>query len=141
MRTHGSTEECRLRATMLCLSGSSIMFSDDLTQLPEERIRLMQTCLPAMERAARPLNLFASECPDVWHLPLETEGAAWDLVALFNFGDELRTVPLCWGQLGLPPNERRPVREFHPIRIARRDGGNPGSALLRGGAGLAGGVH
>ncbi|MFH1567270.1 MAG: alpha-galactosidase [Gemmatimonadota bacterium] len=112
VRAQGSTEECRLRVTMLELSGSSIMFSDDLTRLPEERLRLMQQCLPAVDRAARPLNLFTAEWPDLWHLPVEAAGLRWDLVALYNFEDEVRTAPVSWSALGLPPGEARLVREF-----------------------------
>lgn len=112
IRTHGNTEECRLRVTMLVLSGSSVMFSDDLTVLPEERLRLMEQSLPGLARAARPVTLFTADEPEVWHLPVETQGCRYDLVAAFNLGAEAKEHRLEWGVLGLEPDEPRLVREF-----------------------------
>lgn len=112
VRAQAGIEECRLRVTMLALSGSSILFSDDLTQLPEERIRLMQQCMPAFEQAARPLNLFTSDRPDVWHRHVEKAGISWELLALFNFEETQREITVSWEDLGLPPEDRYLVREF-----------------------------
>ena len=112
VRAQGGTEECRLRATMLALSGSSIMFSDDLTQLPEERIRLMQQCMPGFTQVARPLNLFTSEVPDIWHLHVEHMGLKWELLALFNFGEESREIEVAWETLGLSSDQPYLIREF-----------------------------
>lgn len=112
VRAQAGTEECRLRVTMLALSGSSIMFSDDLTRLPEERIRLMQQCVPGIEGAARPLNLFTSDIPDIWHLHVEKAGISWELLALFNFGEEQREIVVPWEHLKRPPEAPYLVREF-----------------------------
>jgi len=112
VRAHGSTEECRLRVTMLALSGSSIMFSDDLTKLPEERIRLMQQCMPGFTQAARPLNLFSAAEPDLWHLHAEKAGLRWELVALFNFEEEQREFQIEWEALGVDLGLSCLVREF-----------------------------
>lgn len=112
IRLQGGTEECRLRATMLALSGSSIMYSDDLTRLPEERIRMMQQTLPGFEEAARPINLFSADMPDIWLLRCRQAGLEWDLVALFNFSDEQRDFPVSWDDLGIPADRTCLVREF-----------------------------
>lgn len=112
IRAQGSTEECRVRATMLALSGSSIMYSDDLTILPEERIRMMQQTMPAFAQAARPLNLFSAEEPDIWHLHVEQSGIDWELLALFNFSDEERSYSVSWEEMGLSPDTPYLAREF-----------------------------
>ncbi|MCL4694748.1 MAG: alpha-galactosidase, partial [Candidatus Hydrogenedentes bacterium] len=112
IRAQGSTEECRLRATMLALSGSSIMYSDDLTTLPEERIRMMQQTMPAFAQTARPLNLFTAEEPDIWHLHVEQSGIEWELLALFNFSDEERNYSVTWEEMGLQPGTSYLAREF-----------------------------
>ncbi|MCC6696916.1 MAG: alpha-galactosidase [Candidatus Hydrogenedentes bacterium] len=112
VRAQGSTEECRLRATMFALSGSSIMYSDDMTILPEERIRLMQQTMPGFAKAARPLNLFASDMPDVWHLHCTSGGLEWELLALFNFTDEERNFSVSWDDMGLQSGAPYIAREF-----------------------------
>ena len=112
VRSHAGTEECRLRVMMLALSGSSIMFSDDLTELPEERIVMMQQSMPPFPRAARPINLFTSLIPDIWHLRCKCSNIEWDLLALFNFGETQKEVTISWKELGLPESEEFIVREF-----------------------------
>jgi hypothetical protein len=112
VRAHAGTEECRLRVMMFALSGSSIMFSDDLTKLPEERIVLMQQSMPPFPKAARPINLFTSPIPDVWHLRCKHSDIEWDLLALFNFDETQKAVTISWEDLGLPEDEKYIVREF-----------------------------
>ncbi|MCC6486928.1 MAG: alpha-galactosidase [Candidatus Hydrogenedentes bacterium] len=112
IRAPGGTEECRLRATMFALSGSSIMYSDDMTILPEERIRIMQQTMPGFTKAARPLNLFASDMPDVWHLHCASGNLEWELLAFFNFTDEERSFSVTWGEMGLPSGISYIAREF-----------------------------
>jgi hypothetical protein len=97
---------------MLSLSGSSVMFSDDLTRLPEERLRLMAQCMPALPRPARPLNLFAADTTDRWHLRVEQAGLRWELVALFNLEEVQKEVEVRWADLGLAPGAPHWVREF-----------------------------
>ncbi len=112
VRAHAGIEECRLRVMMLAFSGSSIMFSDDLTKLPEERIVLMQQSMPPFSKAARPINLFTSEMPDIWHLHCTFSNIEWDLFALFNFGETQKEVTISWKDLGLPESKEYIVREF-----------------------------
>lgn len=112
IRGHAGTEECRLRVMMFALSGSSIMFSDDLTKLPEERIIMMQQAMPPFPVAARPVNLFTSEMPDVWHLHCSSAGIEWELVALFNFGENQRSMDVSWNDIGLSDDQFMIVREF-----------------------------
>ena len=85
IRAQGGTEECQVRTMMQFFSGSSIMFSDDLTKLPEERLVMMEKCMPGLTVAARPVNLFTSPNPDIWHLHQQVSGVDNDLIMLFNF--------------------------------------------------------
>jgi len=112
VRADAGTEECRLRVMMLAFSGSSILFSDDLTRLPEERIVMMQQCIPGFPKAARPLNLFTSKMPDIWHLHCSAADIEWDLLALFNFDETQRGITVSWQDIGIPTNTRCLVREF-----------------------------
>jgi len=111
IRAHAGTEECRLRVMMLALSGSSIMFSDDLTKLPEERIIMMQQSIPPFPKPACPINLFTSEMPDIWHIKCSSAGIEWDLLALFNFDENQRQINLSLKELGLLDGEYI-IREF-----------------------------
>ncbi len=112
IRRHAGTEECRLRVMMFALSGSSIMFSDDLTKLPEERIIMMQQSMPPFSVPARPINLFTSEIPDIWHLHCSSAGIEWELVALFNFEETQRDMTVSWKDMGLSDDQSMIIREF-----------------------------
>ncbi|MEK7396562.1 MAG: alpha-galactosidase, partial [Candidatus Poribacteria bacterium] len=111
IRAHAGTEECRLRVMMLALSGSSIMFSDDLTKLPEERIVMMQQTMPPFPKPARPINLFTATMPDIWHLHCSAKGIEWDLLALYNFDENQKQVSVSMKDLGLAEGEYI-IREF-----------------------------
>ncbi len=112
IRAQGGTEEARLRVMMLLLSGSSIMFSDDLTVLPAERIRMMQQCIPGLRAPARPVNLFTASTPDIWHLHQTVAGIPNDLVGFFNFEEREREMSVTWAELGLPASYLGIAREF-----------------------------
>ena len=119
VRADAGTEECRLRVMMLAFSGSSILFSDDLTRLLEERIVMMQQCIPGFPKAARPLNLFTGKMPDIWHLHCSAADIEWDLLALFNFDETQRGITVSWKDIGMPTcpdevgaNTQCLVREF-----------------------------
>ncbi|OPZ30237.1 MAG: Melibiase [Lentisphaerae bacterium ADurb.BinA184] len=131
----GTLEEARVRATAAFLSGGQVDISDTLTTLPEDRWAVLEATLPPLGKSATPIDLFEPvfhrqaadyealckglptaykerEHPpgSVWHLRLDHDGDAWDLVAVFAFDQvsgrerpELSnfTVPLA--RLGLDP--------------------------------------
>ena len=81
----GTLEEARVRATATFLCGGEVNISDDLTRLPEERWQVLLATLPPLGKPAKPIDLFDGDYPSIWHVRVEADWDAWDLVGLFNF--------------------------------------------------------
>ncbi|MFN0124082.1 MAG: glycoside hydrolase family 36 protein, partial [Blastocatellia bacterium] len=113
MRMHATVEEARVRAAMMTLANASISWSDELTYLPASRIRMMQQCMPAGNPPMRPVDLLEREIPSVWHIRAKNNAGSWDVVGLFNFGEEKTAARgLRFEQLGLDPQAEYAVFEF-----------------------------
>ena len=82
-----SQAEVQSLASVIALTGGSLLFSDDLPALPEASIRLGQSLLPPIGRRPRLLDWFDSPTPARLRLDLKNETGAWHLLALFNWED------------------------------------------------------
>lgn len=105
----GTLEEARVRATARFLGAGHVDIGDNLTNLPEERWKVLLSTLPQNRIPARVIDLYhpirislgsyEGECRGkageenvsiepqggcVWHCSLETDWDSWDLVGLFN---------------------------------------------------------
>ncbi|HIE53548.1 MAG TPA: alpha-galactosidase [Armatimonadetes bacterium] len=94
-------EEAKIRATIVALSGGAVLSGDDLRVLDSDREALLLQCLPTYGVAARPVDLFIEDLPAVWALPVETDWDAWQVVALFNWTGEERTLSVDFAALRL----------------------------------------
>jgi hypothetical protein len=84
--TANSIETVRLAATVVALTGQAMFAGDKLGELPPERMRLLQQCLPVCD--IRPLDLFpVYDMLPVWDLKVHTSWGSWDVVSLFNWDE------------------------------------------------------
>ena len=85
--TEFTQAEVETQATLIALTGGSLMLSDDLPDLPPERLRLAESLLPLIAKRPFVLDWFDQHNPA--HLQVNLDGPAgpWSLVALFNWGD------------------------------------------------------
>ena len=91
----------RLAATAVALPGQVTFLGDKLAELPDDRVWLLQRCLPVCD--VRPLDLYPiySAAP-VWDLKVRRAFGAWDVVSLFNFNEEgTRTIGVDLADMGL----------------------------------------
>ncbi|HEY9721840.1 MAG TPA: glycoside hydrolase family 36 protein [Oscillatoriaceae cyanobacterium] len=91
--TMTEAEKCFL-ATVVALSGGSMISGDGLSRLDAAEWRRTGQLLPPTGRAARWVRGFKPEWPDVLDLPLETAWEAWHLVGLLNWEDDPRAIAL-----------------------------------------------
>ena len=99
-RTKLTLEETRTLATAIGLSAGMMLASDDLDQVPADRLDIISMLLPPLPRAATPVDLIERDVPEHYEL---VDGRVFDplrLVGLFNFDyhDETRDLALA-----LPP--------------------------------------
>ena len=109
--TSTPTPMARLATTVVALPGQMMFAGDKLAELPPERMRLLQQCLPVCD--VRPLDLFPifEMCP-VWDLKIDRPFGRWDVVSLFNWGDQAVDVEVRFEALGLPGDGEYLVYDF-----------------------------
>ncbi|MDO5555062.1 MAG: hypothetical protein Q4G68_15010 [Planctomycetia bacterium] len=103
-------------ASWVALTGQLLTVSDWLPDLSPERKELIRKVIPNHQKTnVRPVDLFDSDMPAIWHLSDEATGAARNIVGLFNWASEgHKTFTLTPDYLGL---------------ISDRDAGNTDSVI------------
>ncbi|MHC4712535.1 MAG: glycoside hydrolase family 36 protein [Planctomycetota bacterium] len=95
-------ETLELEITALALSGGAAILADPINVLSDERKRLLQTFLPPYGIAALPQRLFTGEpCPSVYGLTVERPFGSWEVIAVYNWGEETREI-----EVALPEADR-----------------------------------
>ncbi|MBN2308425.1 MAG: alpha-galactosidase [Candidatus Hydrogenedentes bacterium] len=101
----------RLATSVVGLPGQMMFAGDKLAQLPPERMRLLQQCLPVCD--VRPLDLFPIfEMSPVWDLKIHRPFAEWDVVSLFNWEEDAHDIAFSFEEIGLPPDGEYLVWDF-----------------------------
>lgn len=100
--TANPLETVRLAASVVALSGQAMFAGDKLAELPPERMRLLQQCLPVCD--IRPLDLFPIfDMLPVWDVKVRKDFGAWDVVSLFNWDANPAEIGVDIAELGLDP--------------------------------------
>jgi len=79
--------QARAAASIIALSGGTMMLSDRLFELPPGRLEILEKVLPSGGQAARPVDLFRREKPEIFVLPVTRPYGRWWLAALFNYDE------------------------------------------------------
>lgn len=94
-------EEARVTATIVALPGQLTFFGDKLARLSKERMKMLQQTLPVAN--VRPVSLYPyfSMLP-VWNLSVKhKELGNYNVVALFNWEDNTKTIEVTAKELGI----------------------------------------
>ena len=105
--------QAQAAASIIALSGGTLISGDYLVQLDSDRLRILEKVLPAYGEAARPLDLFERDIPEIFVLPVRKNFGNWLLVGYFNYDEGAtveRTLPLA--KLGLSSDATYLVYEF-----------------------------
>lgn len=95
-----SLEEARVTTTIVGLPGQVMFAGDKITELPPERLRLVQTDLPVVD--THPMQLYPiNALQPVWNLRVEKPFQKWNVVALFNWDEVGKEVSASFEELGL----------------------------------------
>ncbi len=109
--TNLSLEEVQSLASVIALTGGSLLISDDLPKLPEERRRLAECLLPVIGERARVMDWFDSGMPAKLRLDLLNETGEWHVLAKFNWQDQPADLSISAAEY-LLPGGRYWVSEF-----------------------------
>ncbi|MFH1567828.1 MAG: hypothetical protein ABIL09_07485 [Gemmatimonadota bacterium] len=108
-------EAARLHATIHAFSGGPSMLGDDVDRMSEARLALVKKTLPRPRDVAFPVDLFTAVRPDhpkVFHRRVDRPWGRFDVVAIYNFGDQLLRQAVALERLGLPGDRPYLVWEF-----------------------------
>lgn len=107
-----SLVEVQTLASVIALSGGSLVLSDDLSELPPERIKIAQALLPLLGKSAQVVDWFDSSSPSRLRLDLEGAAGQWHLLAHINWEDEAQVVRLDLVDYGLDTGQTYYGRDF-----------------------------
>ena len=124
--TELTIDEVRTLATVISLTGGSVLLSDDLTRLPPDRLRVAEVLLPLIGKAPYLLDWFDSSTPSRLQLDLEGAVGKWHLVGLFNWNDGARDLMFRLNEFYLDPSEHYQVRSFWDGKTFMIPRSNPG---------------
>ena len=91
-------DQARVNASFTAITGDLFYNSDWMPDLPAERLDIIKRCIPAHQRASRPVDYFENDPARIWHLPAKDR----DIVALFNWGGKPASVTCSADRIGLP---------------------------------------
>jgi alpha-galactosidase len=109
--TRLTLDEVRSLATVIGMTGGSLLLSDDLTELPEDRRGIAEVLLPVIGQRAEVVDWFDRTTPSFVRLALENATGSYFLLAWFNWDDGPSRPVLRPSDFNLP-NHAYHLREF-----------------------------
>lgn len=99
-------------ATTIAMTGGSLLLSDDLSNLPSERLHIAQALLPIIGQRPHVLDWFDNPTPTRLQLDLKGPEGAWHLIALFNWRDQPADLTLNTNDFYLDRRQTYLARDF-----------------------------
>jgi len=98
-------EEVRSLASVIALSGGSLLLSDNLPDLPVERMRIAESLIPPIGERARVIDWFDHKMPEKMRLDLLNETGEWHALGAFNWDEVPNDFKLAPASFGLDDKE------------------------------------
>jgi len=99
-------------ASVIALSGGSLMISDHVPDLPPERLNILKVLLPLIGKRPYILDWFDSTTPERVQLDLDGPSGPWHLVALFNWKEAAQDKFLKINDFYLKESQEMYARDF-----------------------------
>jgi len=81
-------DQARAWGSWIAISGQLNVVSEWLPGLPPEKLDVVKRTMPSHGRCGRPIDLFESATPRIWHLSVGDGAERRDLLGLFNWDTE-----------------------------------------------------
>lgn len=95
-------DEIRSLASVIALTGGSLLVSDDLPKLPDDRRRIIEALLPLIGKRANIMDWLDTVTPHNIRLDLDNDTGDWNILGRFNWKDEPKEIFLSFPDFGLP---------------------------------------
>lgn len=100
-----SLAEVQSLASVISLTGGSLLVSDNLPKLPKDRLRIAECLLPVLGEPARVIDWFDSSMPAKLRLDQVNEAGEWHILAKFNWSDHPADISLTSDEYHLADGE------------------------------------
>ncbi len=110
-------------ASVIALTGGSLMISDHIPALPPERLRIAECLLPLIGKRPYILDWFDSPTPARVQLDLEGPIGCWHLIAMFNWDDQAQDLSLLFNEYYLDESGEMYAREYWSGKVQLISGG------------------
>jgi alpha-galactosidase len=114
-----SLAEVRTLAGVIAMSGGSLFVSDDLTNLPHERLEIVRSLLPILGKQPYVIDWFDSATPTRLQIDLEGSCGRWHLLGVFNWSDSEANISLSPELFYLDTKQEYWAREFWSGELRR----------------------
>lgn len=104
--------EAIVEMTAAALSGAAVLCANTPKSFSTHRAELIAKLFPLSGKAATSVDHFDETCPQIWHLPVETNRESWNLIGVFNWKDQQEDVHLNLEAAGLKSNKDYLVHDF-----------------------------
>ena len=98
-------EEVRSLASVIALTGGSLLISDSLPDLPQERLRIAEALIPPIGERARVIDWFDHQMPEKLRLDMLNESGEWHILGAFNWDEQPHDFKLTPASFGLDEGE------------------------------------
>jgi alpha-galactosidase len=79
--------QAQAAASIIALSGGTMISGDRLIDLDPTRLEILKKVLPAYGVAARPIDLFERDEPEIFAVPVKRNFGEWLVVGIFNYDE------------------------------------------------------
>jgi alpha-galactosidase len=110
--SHLTLDEVQTLATVIGLTGGSLLVSDDLPALPPERLRIAQVLLPLIDQRANVIDWYLSDQPAHFRVDLDGSAGPWHLLGIINWEDKDTSLTFSPEVFKLPVGKTWWLREF-----------------------------
>jgi alpha-galactosidase len=114
-----SEHEVRSRASLIALTGGSLLISDELAEVPPHRLRLAEVLLPLIGQRPSVPDLFDAATPERLRLDLKGPVGAWHVVGLYNWSDRPKNLAFQLEQFDLDIRQEYIARSFWDDQVYR----------------------
>ena len=105
-------DEIQSLTTTIGMSGGSMLLSDDMPNLPEDRFRLAQILMPIIGKRPIVPDQFETLDPSQMRLDLEGPIGKWQLISYLNWHNKPASITLKLKDYGMDPNLEYIAHEF-----------------------------
>lgn len=128
--TRLSLPEIQTIATIIALSGGSLLLSDHMPALPPDRLRIAESLLPLIGKRPFIPDWFDSVTPQRVRLDLDSSIGNWFLLALINWEDRGMDLVLHLSDFRVNARDEFYAREFWSGKCSRVSSSQEGEADL-----------